>query len=573
MIVEPDSISESNDYACKTKSMTPITTPYIDWEDTTKILINNYGMVTLPWYNGAQGSMPESIINDYKKSDGWELLYNFCSDKNENTLGNKNYLIFYNKISGKLRIFYYSPDIITNGTTTIAQLRTENPTWMFAFNNAYASQYMEFMTGNKEACSSLVTTSDNRSTSLGWNCFDIELAYDPSIGDNNHFGISFYDQNISSLTLKGFLNSKAKGSISTTNVTNSMNPIINLIGDNASEAIEEAYENGVKNKKAENNKSVIGGLLGSLGSKIITTGINHLFSSFIARFDKENEEESLIEIHSEGTADFSGNIMSSIPSAIPPIQNLRLPGTEPNSTDYISPLYDKVLGAWSIREIPQIAVDDVLTPTVYPAQSKHPDYKYFCVDYNRYVHFPAFTKTEILVNPETLACISDYDVSIEYFILAKQDGIDYTLKNHNQYLKDCVYERQRDSGSDSFSSAETLIYKLGNVIEFENSDINNPLYSYRKSLGDDIILKQLQTEVTYKVPATQNFDNLIAKITVTFYPKAPYNDKPVVSTKTVKLPPAIRVVEQTPVYIYNPYVKPEYIDDEELWNRRWDWTK
>lgn len=97
MIVEPDSISESNDYACKTKSMTPITTPYIDWEDTTKILINNYGMVTLPWYNGAQGSMPESIINDYKKSDGWELLYNFCSDKNENTLGNKNYLIFYIK--------------------------------------------------------------------------------------------------------------------------------------------------------------------------------------------------------------------------------------------------------------------------------------------------------------------------------------------------------------------------------------------------------------------------------------------------------------------------------------------
>lgn len=79
-----------------TRTITPRTNPYIDWEDTTKINIVGHGLVTLPWYSGAQGSIPDYILQDYKRADGWELLYNFCSDEQENALGNKNYLIFYN---------------------------------------------------------------------------------------------------------------------------------------------------------------------------------------------------------------------------------------------------------------------------------------------------------------------------------------------------------------------------------------------------------------------------------------------------------------------------------------------
>lgn len=437
-----------------------------------------------------------------------ELLYNFCSDEEENALGNKNYLIFYNKISGKLRIFYYSPDIITNGTTTIAQFRTDHPHWMFAFNQAYASQYWEFSQGTNETCTSLLTTSENRAATLGWNCFDVELAYDPSIKNNNHLSISFFDQNISSLTLNGYLYTDTNGSIISSNINNTAEPLISLIGSYAKDAIQKAYDEGVKVKKEPATRSAIGGLLGSLGAHIIMTGINNLFSSFIARFDKQNETKSTVEVYSEGSASYTGNIFSNTPSSIVPIQNLRLPGTEPNETDYISPFYDKVLGAWAIREIPQIAIDDVLTPTVYPASGYNKDYKYFCVDYTRTVYFPSFSKTEILINPETLACISDYEVSIEYFILAKQNGQDFTTMNRNQYLKDCVYEEQ-DTSSTSFSTAKTLIYKLGNTIEFENNDINKPLYSYKASLGDDVILKQLQQSITYKTPMTQDFTNLI----------------------------------------------------------------
>lgn len=39
------------------RTITPRTNPYIDWEDTTKINIVGHGLVTQPWYSGAQGSI------------------------------------------------------------------------------------------------------------------------------------------------------------------------------------------------------------------------------------------------------------------------------------------------------------------------------------------------------------------------------------------------------------------------------------------------------------------------------------------------------------------------------------
>ena len=49
--------------------------------------------------------MPFYILNDYKKEDGWDLVYNFCSDNIANQEGGKNFLIFYNILTGKLRVF------------------------------------------------------------------------------------------------------------------------------------------------------------------------------------------------------------------------------------------------------------------------------------------------------------------------------------------------------------------------------------------------------------------------------------------------------------------------------------
>lgn len=87
----------NNQLSVNSRNVTPHLTPYIDWEDTSLIAINKIGNVTLPWYNGSKGAIPDFILNDYKREDGWELLYNFCSDTQENAEGGKNFIIYANQ--------------------------------------------------------------------------------------------------------------------------------------------------------------------------------------------------------------------------------------------------------------------------------------------------------------------------------------------------------------------------------------------------------------------------------------------------------------------------------------------
>ena len=205
------------DTSALTRSITPTTNPYIDWEDTTKINIVGYGAVTLPWYNGAEGSIPEHILHDYTRADSWELVYNFCADEIENTGGNKNYLIFYNKLTGKLRVYYYSKNIVTEGTMTVAQFRTSIETPLFNFNKGYYSSSLYDPARLDEVCTSNITSSGSKATALGWNCFEVELAYSP-IYENAHLHIGFYDQNIRLIKLKGILSLTTDGTIITTDI-------------------------------------------------------------------------------------------------------------------------------------------------------------------------------------------------------------------------------------------------------------------------------------------------------------------------------------------------------------------
>lgn len=263
-----------------TRSITPHTNPYIDWEDTTLINISGHRTVTLPWYNGASGAIPTYITQDYKRADGWELVYNFCSDTIEND-GRKNYLIFYNKLTGKLRVFYYNRDIVTDGSATIAQFITSDPTRLFYFNEGYFSSPLNMGNSFCEVQTSNISSSETKATTLGWNCFEIELAYDPYIEDQN-LSVSFFDQNIAKILLSGILEAKTDGTIISTSVSNPLKPLVNLVGNTAGDAIQNAYEKGVKNKKTGGNtRSKFGELLGSVGSNMVSSGLNLLFGSFL----------------------------------------------------------------------------------------------------------------------------------------------------------------------------------------------------------------------------------------------------------------------------------------------------
>lgn len=267
-----------------------------------------------------------------------------------------------------------------------------------------------------------------------------------------------------------------------------------------------------------------------------------------------------------------------------------IPGTPASESDHVLPLYDKALGAWNVRNLPRIRLDNMLTPTVYPVTpARDKKYKEYCVDYERSLEKMPFGKDDIEINPETRACISDYDVKVDYYVISKFDGKYFLADtgNYNQYISKCVYEEQYTANeweeikeddktpyTEDYRKAKTMFYELNDFwAEFENSSFDMPQYTFPASVSSDAILNSLKQSVKYKTPRSMIFSNYMVKVSVIFYPKAPYNDKPILSTKTFKPIITLRTINPSPIFVYNPYMKPKYVSSYDLWMNRWDWAK
>lgn len=148
-----------------------------------------------------------------------------------------------------MRVYYYSKDIVTNGTTTVAQFRVTGLSQLFNSNNGFYSLPYGHPGSPNEVCTSNITTIPTHATALGWNCFEVELAYDGGIS-NEYFHIAFYDQDIRKLKLSGILNLETNGTIITTDITNSAKPLLNLAGNAAGAALQNAYYKGKRNRCA-----------------------------------------------------------------------------------------------------------------------------------------------------------------------------------------------------------------------------------------------------------------------------------------------------------------------------------
>ena len=99
-----------------TRSVISEVSPVFAWDDTTHISLYNVpGPVLLPWYSGAATSIPSFILDSYKASDGWQLVYNTCSPSNI-TQDDLYYLLFYNIFSGKLRGYVYNKNDVYLGS-------------------------------------------------------------------------------------------------------------------------------------------------------------------------------------------------------------------------------------------------------------------------------------------------------------------------------------------------------------------------------------------------------------------------------------------------------------------------
>ena len=147
-----------------------------DWEKWETVALATGDVVDVPWNKkSTSGAIPYDIRNDIEAKNGWDLIAHTVNGYGS---FNKNYLIFHNKYTGILKVFYYmeaSQAELQN--TAIWKLVLETPSSNFVFVDEYAG--LSTQKDKREMYLSDLTNDDTRGFTLGWNCFQAELAYDP----------------------------------------------------------------------------------------------------------------------------------------------------------------------------------------------------------------------------------------------------------------------------------------------------------------------------------------------------------------------------------------------------------
>lgn len=186
----------------------------LDWENISYMPAPpNTNPIPVPWQSGLGGrKIDDDIVFDYKKSDGWELVYNTF---NTSAVLNPAYFMLYNKYRGLLRTYFYFTTPSSYPSSNLAYLlnlrgsaAAGSPLLNFsggdvvdvAINNFNVSQIQPYMVSGTGA----------------WYASEFEIAYDRNINAVNYQNLqlnwSINPNSISQITLNG----KETGTISGT---------------------------------------------------------------------------------------------------------------------------------------------------------------------------------------------------------------------------------------------------------------------------------------------------------------------------------------------------------------------
>lgn len=167
--------------------------------------------ILVPWANGSVRGFSDDILYDFKKNDGWELVYNVF---NTSTLQANPYFVLYNKYRGLLRIYIY---VTTNGFTTSSYLTSGlrlGPNTINSYMLNYIDQDIVDLSVKKTDVTKVEPT---QLASNVWYASQYEIAYDPNVASANYQDIglnwSLKWTNVSTINLGGGLVGSIKGTI------------------------------------------------------------------------------------------------------------------------------------------------------------------------------------------------------------------------------------------------------------------------------------------------------------------------------------------------------------------------
>ena len=339
-------------------NMTRSETVGLDWENWETVALASGVLVAPPWTNNPVASdIPEEIRKDIKATDGWDLIVHTVNGYGEQGL---NYLIFHNKFTGILKVFYYSEQSGAQlQNTAIWKIHFESPQSLLAFTSDYAGD------ATKDSPSDLylgnITNNSAKGYSIGWNCFQFELAYDPDFITGS---LQFIPESMTnSNPLSGAIEGVAK------------------MGGNAAEKWVTKQVTGGAFKKI--SSLVAGGVKG-----IVKSGVSKLLGSFIGGFNSAKETTQQVQLKTNGTVKLKGNITSIQSGMIAPI------------SFYISKENVGTLGVWGAVKKPVIYLSPL---AIYEEEDKPYEFSYI-------YQLEGLESYDIqtIVNPELLPYVTDY---------------------------------------------------------------------------------------------------------------------------------------------------------------------
>lgn len=479
-----------------------------NWQTSTYVTLTNGQTRTLPWYNGATTQIPNFVLEDYKKEEGWEMLYNFLSG----TEIGQNYVIFYNKFTGIIRTYYFLSDDVTSGSNGMWGLGLSNSNSMLNNVGYFATPIDALVQDPLAISSNLSLDGVTKGVARGWNAFDTEITYDPNAAAKNiKMRILSSTSNISQVALTGDISLTSSGTIVSVGTKNGLQDLSNSAAKSGGAAAESWIKGKVKSDSSSFIKYVLGNAAATIAGggvkAIISAGINLLFGSFIGKQTESTSTTQKIEFKTNGTLSISGTISSTSANNVSSVANIYMPGTVADVNNFLWPCFNKQMGVWNLQNTPIVRT---FQRALYSGEGNAPDVGIYT---RHYEIDPA--SINFVINPDVLTEIDSYEVKTDLFYYSKFKG------NINW----------GGIGSGGNISGGILMYNDGENIFYKTDYSGNTIIE--SFSGPAPPPNEPGTDADFPTLLIGGFKkNFVVKVTLTLKPKVGYDQTPIVITRS-----------------------------------------
>lgn len=480
-----------------------------NWETADLMPTPSNNQVYVPWFYGAGSSIcstyPADVYSDYKKADGWVMLYNGFSPTTIVTSAN-SFFILYNRYRGLLRIYQYNPV----GGLTFSSTISSGITWN---GNGYGNNSILSFLGRDVVDVAQIQTnyySLEPSPQSGvespvhpdkWYMFQYELAYDPSLTyttSQTPPTLTWFVNytNITDVKLSGGVSGTINGTLGSSTLNNNIGTALVAGGKDLGKIGISALGTSFFSSNKLGLPSLIfdkikGGVSSALSTATgnlpgaITNILSAIFTGNSTTSPQRLKLDLSATLHLEGTETNKGSLFSG--TAIPLPGTLATNGNGYYYTSGFTPLYNQPLGVFNLSNKPVIQQ----TTTISNATPKNP---YSTFSYNYIVDKNSFN---ILWNPSLTSIASISNLTEE--LIVKRSGYSTPIsfigrsESYNNWMiytnKDNLTVNYKGlHGADDFNSNVYLRISF-NVVPKDGGPITTIVKTFAVSVNETVIDK------------------------------------------------------------------------------------